>query len=106
MANRMKIAKSARPKSEQKEVEDSQDSVCSRPTGPLSILTTGLWKRENIVLRKMELAAVRGVDRWFTSPQEIVRRQESMRQFIRTPLAKQSPDEDRNKSLTAWWNRI
>ncbi|KAH6914035.1 mitochondrial PGP phosphatase-domain-containing protein [Coprinopsis sp. MPI-PUGE-AT-0042] len=46
----------------------SGDMPPTEPAGPLGVWTTGLWKKEALVMRYLEASLVKAVDRWSTGP--------------------------------------
>ncbi|TDL22348.1 hypothetical protein BD410DRAFT_788612 [Rickenella mellea] len=53
------------------------------PDGPFAVYTTGVWKRESILMRFTEKALLRAVERWVIGEEEIKRRSEYSARFLR-----------------------
>ncbi len=84
--------------------EKEEDVKRPHPCGPLAILTTHTWQRENVLGRALEKAIVGCVERWIVGPQNLNQHREFMRQFVRP--SPQLLHDNSNRSLTAWWSRI
>jgi phosphatidylglycerophosphatase GEP4 len=46
----------------------ARDPPTTGPAGPLGVWTTGLWKKEALVMRYLEASLVKAVERWSTGP--------------------------------------
>jgi phosphatidylglycerophosphatase GEP4 len=54
--------------------------------GPLSVLTTGVWQRESMLMRAAEAALVQAVRRWVVNIHETRLLREAESKFTRTPV--------------------
>ncbi|KAF8161356.1 mitochondrial PGP phosphatase-domain-containing protein [Crassisporium funariophilum] len=55
---------------EKETIDESQGKQMGpRPLGPLSVWTTGVWKRESMLMRWLEFRLVKAVERWSNPPQ-------------------------------------
>ncbi|KAI0827646.1 mitochondrial PGP phosphatase-domain-containing protein [Trametes gibbosa] len=89
LANRMaRRAPSLKPKAHEDDIQKSVSEASDRiegpaRVGPLAVWTEGLWKRENLVLRALEGAMLKGVERWALKPQEAAWYDSLQRRFVK-----------------------
>lgn len=80
---------------------DSTDELFQKPAGPLSILTTTLWKKESMVMRKLESTLLSNIERWVVGTDLLERRRQLSSSFLLPePLVPRPPP---SPWLNTWW---